>query len=158
MMPWTARQKQIAATAARKVGLDDEARKLILRQFPHAMHQGRITSTSPRLTNADFEQYMAHVEHWAGGEVDGWKRGYWAAKAQDVTQRMRRKAQDLALHLHAAGHLGMTPGGLDGLAGFISRMTDHAKLGLAELDYRELYNVIEGLKALARRRGVRIAA
>lgn len=156
-MSWTSKQKMIAATACRQSGLRDEDRINILRQFPHAMHGGRVTSTSPRLTNGDFEQFMAHVERWAGGAVPGWKPGYWDAKSLDGLQRMRSKAGVIAQRLEAAGHLGVDEGGWSGLRGWIARTTHHAKSSLTELDYGELYNVIEGLKAFAQRRHVRLS-
>jgi hypothetical protein len=97
---------------------------------------------------------MAQLEHWAGGKVEGWAPGYWQAKSCDELARMRRRVQTLADELETKGHL--APFGT-GLRGWIERMAD-GKRDLVQLDYRELYNVIEGLKAFAARRGVRIAA
>jgi hypothetical protein len=149
-MAWTNDQKKTAAIAARKAGLEDEHRQLILRQIPgnRAIHQGRVTSTSPRLGNADFEWFMAAVEASAGGELDGWARGYWARKANDSLARMRRYAGAIAQQLQIRGHIQ--------LDGFIERMTSGACRQLEQLDMTHLYNVIEGLKSIARRHQLKL--
>jgi len=154
-MAWTKRQRQTAAIACRNAGIEDEHRLLILRQSKHAEHNGRVSSTSPRLTNSDFEQFMAIVENFVGGELRGFTRDYWRAKAQDELARMRRKVESLSQQLEVTGHL--EPDSV-GLTGWIRRMTGGEKHHLHDLDYRELYVVIEGLKKFAKRRGVRMEA
>lgn len=152
-MSWTKSQKQTAIIACRNAGIDEDHRELILRQFPHAMHKGRITSTSPALSNTDFEQFMAIIERTAGGELPKFTMHYWQKKAEDHLARMRSLALALNQQLEATGNL--EPNCV-GLAGWIRRMTHGEKEILADLDYHELYKVIEGLKVYANRRGVRM--
>ncbi len=150
-MAWTNDQKKTAAIAAKKAGLSDEHRQLILRQIPghHAIHNGRVTSTSPKLSNADFEYFMAKVEHFVGGQIDGWSAGYWQSKHNDSLARMRRKCGSIAQQLQVKG--------LIQLDGFVDRMTRGACRQLEQLDGLHLYDVLEGLKAIARRHGIRLA-
>jgi hypothetical protein len=152
-MAWTAKQKMIAATAAEQIGLTDEQRRAILRNVPghRAMHDGRITSTSARLTNPDFDWYMSVIESEAGGQVPGWKRGYWSGKSADPLARARHLAHRLADLLTAGSDFNV--GGW--LRHYITADTADT---IEALDYRQLYAAIEGMKKIARRRGVRIAA
>jgi len=148
-MAWTNQQKQIAARACAAAGIHDEHRLLLLRQLPHSVHHGRVTSTSPALTNADFEQFMARVEHIAGGKVLHFSQGYWQDKAGDETQRMRHAAQDMERALREAGLLG--PGGI---ASWIDRATGGRTENLAAMTFREMHNLINGMREFGRRHGL----
>jgi hypothetical protein len=157
-MAWTNKQKQIAARACQAAGISDEQRReMILRNFENArMAGGRISSTSPRLTSLDFEQFMAVVEGYAGGQVLHFEAGYWQRGAADRYGRMRRKAAAIAAELEKAGAL--QPNGV-GLAGWIERRVSRGAADrLEQLDYHGLMAVINGLQAYARQRGVKLTA
>lgn len=160
-MPWTAKQKQLFARAAEAAGLAEGQRHMVLSAFPRAHHKGRVTSTAPKLTNADFEQAMAGLERWTGGRVkvagrDGrllYEPGHWQARAHDHTQRMRWLAQRIANTLESEGLL--EPDGA-GLSGWIAkRITPDGRDRLDQLTQAELYNLIEGLKQYGSRNGLR---
>lgn len=149
-MAWTNKQKQIAARACQAARITEEQRRdMILRNFAHAHARGgRITSTAPRLDNHDFEQFMAIVENFAGGQVLHFTAGYWKGQAADHYQRMRRKALHLAEELEAEGRL--APGGV-GLAGWIEKRVTRGETNrIEELDYHGLLALILGLEAYAR--------
>jgi len=148
-MSWTNQQKKVAAMAAREAGLPDEHRRLILHQLPRAIYKGRATSTSPKLTNEDFEIFMSQVERFAGGQVLSYDRDHWHRQAIDQLSRTRAKVRELAAPIVEAGHLN--------LEGFIRRMTGGDKHELDQLDAVELYKLIEAIKAIARRLGIRAA-
>jgi hypothetical protein len=152
-MAWTNKQKQIAVKACRAAGITEEQRiDLILRNFQHANHGGDITSTSPRLTNQDFEQFMAVVEKFAGGKVLHFTERYWEGHASDRLSRMRHKAAGIASALEAAGRL--APGGA-GLAGWIEkRVSAGATRRIEDLEYHGLLALILGLEAYAHQSGV----
>lgn len=166
-MAWTDTQKQIAVRACRAAGLDDGQRKLILRQFSRAFfdEQGRHvdepTSKSMKLTNADFEQFMALVERWAGGQIrlpggKAYSRDYWASKADDRAQRPRDLVRRIALVLEQNGLL--APHG-QGLSGWIQeQITDGVSADLDSLSPDQLHALINGLRAYARRHGLQDAA
>jgi hypothetical protein len=153
MMPWTNIQKQLAARACRAAGISEEQRvDMILRNFPRAQYQGDITSTSPKLTNQDYEVFMAIVERFAGRKVLHFTEGYWQAAAADSLSRMRFKAQHIAAALEAAGKL--QPGGI-GLAGWIEkRVSGGATRKMEELDFHGMVALILGLEAYARQNGI----
>jgi len=121
-MPWSNTQKQIAARAAKAAGINDEQRRLILRQLPNAFYDRKgnaadePSSTSRKLTNPDMEQFMATVEDFAGGKVLHFERGYWSNANQTRLGRMRNLVTRIATALEAAGLL--EPEGV-GLAGWI---------------------------------------
>lgn len=155
-MGWTNTQKQLAVRACRAARVSDEHRRdVILRHFSNAkLADGRISSTSPKLSNEDFEQFMAIVESHGGGQVLHFSRGYWRNKAEDRYGRMRRRAYMIARQLEAAGAL--RPNG-EGLAGWISkRVTRGACDRVEQLDYHGLLSLILGLTSYARQRGVTI--
>jgi hypothetical protein len=156
-MPWTNTQKQIAARACKAAGIGEEQRRdLVLRQFAHARTaDGRISSTAPRLTNRDFEQFMAIVEGYGGGQVLHFTRGYWQAHAADQWARMRHRALAIAAELEAAGKL--APGGA-GLGGWIAKRVTRGEADRVEqLDYHGLLALILGLTAYARQCGVELS-
>lgn len=153
-MAWTNQQKQIAVRACKAARISDEQRRdMILRHFEHAtMTDGRISSTSLRLTNEDFEQFMAIVESHAGGQVLHFTRDYWRSHAQDHYARMRHRVASIARQLESAGAL--HPGGV-GLSGWISkRVTQGACDSIEQLDYHGLLALMISLTSYARQRGV----
>jgi len=164
-MSWTNKQKSLFAQACNAIGYDQDRRRMVLSSFPHATRTGadHPTSTSPRLNNADFEHAMAIIESSSGGQIklrwnDTGKFRYgllhWKRKADDDLSRMRGLANKIAARLEAAGSL--EPNGA-GLAGWIDKRTTHGRTDrLDQLTYNELYDLIEGLKAYARRHNVRM--
>lgn len=159
MMPWTNTQKQIAARACKAAGINDEQRRLILRQLPNAFYDRKgnavdePTSTSRKLTNPDMEQFMATVEDFAGGKVLHFERGYWSSANQSRLSRMRNLVARIAAALEAAGLL--EPDGV-GLAGWIERFAadEHRTARLDRLTYGEMHKLINGIRAYAQRHDV----
>ena len=152
-MAWSNTQKQMAVRACRQAGISEEQRRdVILRHFDNAHCRGGITSTSPKLTNSDFEAFMAIVEVQAGGKVLHFTEGYWQNAAADHLSRMRGKAVRIAAALESAGKL--FPDGV-GLAGWIrKRVTGGRTDRVEDLDYHGLLALILGLRAYARQNGV----
>ncbi len=151
-MAWTNTQKQIAARACIAARISDEQRRdMILRNFERAhTANGSITSTAPRLTNGDFEQFMAIVENFAGGRVLHYPRGHWQAAAMDNLKRMRHRAARVAVELERAGHLHADGAGL---AGWIEkRVSKGEATRIEQLDFHQLQALIIGLEAYARHR------
>jgi hypothetical protein len=147
-MPWSKDQKRVAAVAARSAGLDDEARRLVLRQFPRAVHRGRVTSTSPRLNQSDFEQYMAILERSAGGRLDRWPPHHWQRKADDDRARMRRLVRSLEFGRQRDGAL--RTDAMTWARARIATVGDQDKRDLAQLDHHELSALINQLQAFSR--------
>ncbi len=157
-MSWTNKQKALFVQACASIGWTDEQRHMLLSTIPHAVcGRSRVSSTSPRLNNSDFEHAMAVVESNAPGnrivlKNRSWPALHFAKKADDDLARMRG----------LAGRLGDTlarklTGGFN-LAGWISKRVTGGSTGdIDHLNYNELYKLIEGLKAFARRNGVRVA-
>ncbi|MEM8781924.1 MAG: hypothetical protein AAGE65_03620 [Planctomycetota bacterium] len=96
-MAWSKPQRKRAAQAAREAGRFDD-RELLFRQLSgRAFHAGRLTSTAPGLTNADFEWFMAQLELSAGHGLCGQGYGYWQRAAQEGGwKRLHFRASDLA--------------------------------------------------------------
>lgn len=155
-MAWTKDQKKLAVMACRDVGIDDDNRKLMLRQLPHAMHKGKPTSTSPRLTNVDFEVFMAIAEQTGNGYVMQYSQWFWRHKAEGATERMKRLVLNFSGQLE---HVGLLEGNGAGLAGWIrARVTNDRTDKLDDLAYHEMHNLINGLRAYATRSGVKLVA
>jgi hypothetical protein len=163
-MAWTNKQKSLFAQACTAIGYDQDRRRMVLSSFPNAIAgKSYPTSTSKRLNNADFEHAMAIVESASGNQIKvRWSATgklrfgmlHFARKANDDLARMRRLVGAIAGALEDAGNL--EPNGV-GLAGWISsRITKGRTDRIDQLTYNELYNLIEGLKAYARRNGVRL--
>lgn len=155
-MAWTNTQKQIAVRACNAAGIREEQRRdMILRHFANARTpDGRITSTSPKLTNRDYEQFMAIVENYAGGKILHFTRGYWAQCAADQHARLRFRVRGIVNALVAAGLF--TPDG-ESLRGWILNRVSKGETDCAEaLDYHGLMALILGLEAFAARNGVAI--
>ncbi|MEM1445177.1 MAG: hypothetical protein AAGF84_03920 [Planctomycetota bacterium] len=96
-MGWSKRQRMRAAQAAREADRFND-RELLLRQLNgRAHHHGRFTSTAPRLTNADFEWFMAQLELACGHGLVGQPYGFWQrAEQEGGWKRVRFRAGDLA--------------------------------------------------------------
>lgn len=157
-MAWTKTQKQIAVRACKAARVSDEQRRdVILRHFAHAkMPDGSISSTAPKLSNDDYEQFMSIVEAHAGGQVLHFERDYWQRKAQDRYGRMRRRVYMIAQELEKHGLL--HPNGA-GLSGWISKRVTRGQCDrVEELDYHGLLALILSLTAYARQRGVELRA
>jgi hypothetical protein len=157
-MAWTKLQKQIAVRACNAARISEEQRRdVILRHFAHAkLPDGRISSTAPKLSNEDFEQFMAIVEAHGGGQVLHFSRGYFKAKAEDRYARMRRRIYFIAQRLEAAGALHANGAGL---SGWITKRVTHGQCDrLEELDYHGLLALMLSLIAYAHQRGVTIDA
>lgn len=156
-MSWSKDQKKLFVIACKAIGYGEEQRHAILSMLPHAVTSSKPhpSSTSKRLNQADFEQAMAVVESMTPDkQIKGFGALHFAKKADDYLGNMRRKVGAIAGRLEAAGKL--EPGGA-GLAGWISsRVTGGGTDRLDQLDYNELYNLIEGLKKYAARNGVRL--
>ena len=164
LMAWSPKQRQLYARACQGAGLSEEHRHLLLRQVgSRAMHDGRVTSTSPRLTQSDFEEAMAIVERHSGGQVkirDSKGRyvfglTYWQVAAESGGRdRLRELALRLDQHLQLLLPEQWAQDG-EGLAGWIkSRVTSGRTHRLKELSYQELQDLIHGIKAFARRHDV----
>jgi len=156
-MAWTNPQKQIAVRACRAAGIGEEHRRLILMNLDNVrLLDSRISSTSKQLTHADCEQFMAIVEHHAGGQILHFTKDYCQRGAADSIGRMRHKVRELAAELEAAGHLAAN--GV-GLCGWISKcMTRGETDRLEELDYQQLRALITGLEAYTRQRAALVPA
>lgn len=155
-MPWTNTQKQIGVRACKAARISDEQRRdLILRNFAHAKTpDGRISSTSPRMTNQDFEQFMAIVEAYAGGQLLHFSRDYFKTKAEDQYHRMRRRAYMIAQQLEASGLLHANGAGL---SGWISKRITRGECDrVEELDYHGLLALILSLSTCAHQNGVEL--
>lgn len=157
-MAWSSQQRQLAARAWKETRQDDALRKVLLRQFPRAMFDAQgvpstePSSKSPRLTQTDYEMYMAHVETMAGGQLKGHARGKWNEALAKEGGRLAWKIQDTWGRLAGAGAVTLT-----GLPAWIERMyPGEGNTPLQQLDAQQLVAIYEGLKAFARRRGVRL--
>lgn len=157
-MAWTAKQVQLAVMACRQAGIDDAARKLILRQFPHALFNRQgipvsdPSSTSARLDNADFEDFMAIVEDRAGGKILHFTPGYFGDKVGSrsvhANERMGSKIRELYRAYLLQGD------GRYRLEGLVWRFSAQRTSQVDELKPREAWNLIEMLKNLRKSQGV----
>jgi len=159
-MSWSNTQKQLFARACQGAGLDDDMRRLILGQCEgRAVHGGRITSTSPRLTQRDFEHCMAVVERSSPNDQVQIKRGgalrfppgHWQQQATDEGERKRliHLAYQLAKGISAA--MESWPAADEALVGWIQTRINQHRSSVEELPRRELTDLVHGLKAYARR-------
>lgn len=154
-MPWTNKQKQLAARVCRAAGInDDQRRDVLLRSFQNAHYKGDITSTSPKLTAHDFEAFMAVVERQAGGQLLNYTANFWQRAAADWLSRMRFRARQIAATLEASGKL--APGGV-GLSGWIEkRVSGGTAWRVEELEYHGLLALILQLSAYAKQNAVHL--
>jgi len=147
-------QKKALHAVARRLGIDDEQRHLIQRNI------GGFHSAADRTASHDgFAAVMAFYEDRAGGCLHGNTAGYWAAaharnEARDgdgspdrLTWRIRRTAEQL----------GWTE--LD-VEAFLA--SEHCSSGrfvrLADANAYWLRRCLDGLQAIARRRGGKVAS
>ena len=154
-MAWSNKQKQIAVQACRAAGISEEQRiDMILRNFKNADYGGAISSTSPNLTNHDFEAFMSIVECYAGGKVMHFTDGFWQRAASDWLKRMRFKALAIAGELEKHGKLAASGAGL---AGWIAkRVSAGTASSVDQLEYHGLLALILGLQAYARQSGIKL--
>ncbi|MCC6679285.1 MAG: hypothetical protein IT445_00130 [Phycisphaeraceae bacterium] len=164
-MAWTGKYKQIFARACAAIGLTDEQRHMVLSSLPnaHCPRKGCVTSTARKLNPGDFEQAMATVESMCPSQrvklpatrnkaLFYYSIGYWQRKAADECSRMRRLVW--SLHQELVDQHAMRP---DSLPGMVRRTAeDNRTDDIEQLGYVEVSNLIEALKAIARRNGVRI--
>lgn len=160
---WSNKQKQIAGMACTEAGIDDAERKFILRQFRRAMfdRDGNAatepSSTSPKLTNADFERFMAIVEDRAGGKVLHFTAGYWqgksASRSTHASERQAHRIHELYDQFARQTAGGLRGHGTYGLDGLIRRVSNGRTHVPEKLTPREGHNMIEMLSDLIRRRG-----
>lgn len=159
-MAWSNKQKQIAVRACRQAGVDDAARKLILRQFSNAMTSTGPSSTAAKLDNTDFERFMAVIEDRAGGKVLHFSTHYFqdkaASRSTSASERQAAKIDQL-YHLfeqQAAG--GLKGHGTYGFGGLVRRVSAQRTDCVAELTPREASDLIGMLQAMIGRRGPRV--
>lgn len=154
-MAWTNTQKHTGFLGCHAAGISEAQRHMILRQFDNARgRDGKISSTAPKLTSRDFEQFMAIVERHAGGKLLDFTAGYWQGCAEDGLSRMRSRAEKLVEVLEAAGCL--AAGGV-GLAGWISKCVSGGETDrLEDLDYHGLLALTLGLQSWAKQHAVAV--
>ena len=167
MKPWTNQQKKIAAMACREHAGDraNEVRHLVLggsefngRAFfdRNGQPSDEASSTSKKLTNRDFETFMAAIEAFNGGSILGNPEGHWERKAEigdDLRYRYKIHAIARLMErtLNVVAEPVLEPGWLEG---FVERMTSGATRSLEECDAADLVDILEGIKKWARRKGV----
>ncbi len=160
-MAWTPEQIKVAAIAARSAGLDDAGRYLILRQLPNSKFDrtGKCMTTpssrSKRLTNIDFEQYMATCEAHAGGQLKGYPMGLWRGKASGELVRMRYLVNSYAEAFQKHGVQGWNEP-LKAFETWIKDRVNDQKDAVDQLNYDELHVLINGLRAVATRRKIKV--
>ena len=146
-MSWSKKQKGMAVRACKSVRIDDDTRKLLLRQLGgHALVNGEPTSTSRRLTQADFEKFMACVESYAEyGKLLGKPAYYWENQfAKGGLGRLLHRARQMQHELIDAG---VSPGGA------IAKAIGREYGTLHEMDEGELRKAIDAMTAIRKRRG-----
>lgn len=137
--------------ACKAAGINEAQRRdVILRNIANAEHDGDITSTSPRLTDADFEKFMAIVEQHAGGTILSFSPGHWQAHATDRYSRMRYRVERIAQAIRDAGLFHA-----QSLEGWIkARVTKGLPAELSALDFNQLQALLLQLQAFAKQRGI----
>ena len=142
-MPLTNRQKMAIHSAARQAGVNKEQRRIVQYNLggfwsaadAHASHEGFVAA-------------MAHFERIAGGNLRGNTAGYWGEqdRRKNPTDRLLWKVRQLAKPLHfTEQQLDQLVAGPHGTNGAYGR--------LADLPACWLRNIIEALKAIAKRKG-----
>jgi len=136
-------QKKGLHAAARQAGLTDDQRRIIQRGVG-----GHVSAADRGWTRADFIRVMAHYEReYCGGEIRGTAPRYW----QDELKRLgpddsllwaiRREAKNLPDP--------MTDAQVDA---FLSHMTGGAVAKVSQANSYWLSRLLDGLKALRKRR------
>lgn len=170
-MAWTNPQKANVVRACKAIGRE-EMREVILRQIggraEHPRGSGSITSTSPRLTQRDYEQTMSLIEDYSGGQIQTRTKdrkhvyafGHWGRRAPGggLTRRLSLIEQLVAVLRGTPAKGGAGPAlDADGnlLQGLIHRATRGRADRLDQLDEGTAGKVIDGLKDLGKRHGVK---
>ncbi|MEO0966295.1 MAG: hypothetical protein AAFY08_14395 [Planctomycetota bacterium] len=167
-MAWSKRQKAIVAAAFDAIGAG-EMRDLVLRNLPgqRAMHGGRITSTSPKLTQDDFEAALARIEPmFEGGAVrlcraDGepWfvkEPGHFQAMLDgDAGRAVRLRWKARRVDATLADGID-TWRADDTIRSWCRRQTAGRTEELEAMDWRELQGLLNALTAWARRHSVQL--
>jgi len=159
-MPWSKKQRMKAAHAAKVAGIEAEHRKLILMQYGNrAIVDGKVTSTSPKLTQSDFDHFMQLCESMSGGKAPGFDRGHFQNSQANDMKRLRhvtiRIANTLALTDRPDGDGRLLEPDNAGLRGWIKeRVTRGRTDDIEDLTYAELQVLINGLSAYGRRNGI----
>ena len=144
---------------------------MILRQLggraEHPRGSGTMTSTSPRLTQRDFEDAMAIAETHSGGQLKikgpggrPYRFGHWHARQADGATRSRRElARRIANTLMLTDRADCSGRVLDEggnlLRGTIRQATGGRVDDIDLLTLAEAGKVIDGLKAEGKRHGVK---
>lgn len=142
---WTHKQKRLHIMACRDAGIGDEHRRLLLRQLgAAAIVDGEATSTSPRLTDADFDKFMSCVESCApGGRVLDFQAGHWAGRfAQGGYSRAMHQALRMQRSLADAGVQA---------EGAIAKAIGREFETMHHLDYHELVKALNAMRTIAKR-------
>jgi hypothetical protein len=159
---WSKKQRMKAAHAAKVARISDEHRKLILLQYGNrAIVDGKPTSTSPKLTQGDFDHFMQLCESMNGGKAPGFEPGHFDDSQANEMKRLRfvaiRIANTLALTDRPDGDGRLLAPDNEGLRGWIrERVTRGRTDDIEQLTYGELQMLINGLSAYARRNRVDI--
>lgn len=164
-MTWSNPQKANVVRACKAIGRE-EMREVILRQLggraEHPQGSDRITSTSPRLTQRDYEQTMLLIEQYSGGQIqtktkDGqhvYSFGHWQRGVDFGTwKRMRHRAQELADDVAASIGPAYAVGVINAALGLDGRKALASDTDLDNCDERQLAKAIDALTAIALRDG-----
>lgn len=167
-MPWSGLQKAIVAAAFDAIGAP-EMREVVLRNLPdqRAMHGGRITSTSPKLGQDDFEATLARIEPmFDGGAIRLFKaKGQpWFVKPPGHFQAMLDGEQGRAVRLRwKARRIDATLADAidtwreaDTIKSWCRRQTHGRTEELEAMDWRELQGLLNALTNFARKHGVQL--
>lgn len=161
-MPWSNVQKAHFVRACTAVGINDGQRRMILGQCEQrAVYKGRQTSTSPKLTQADYEHCMAVVERMGGGQIQirdksgrlVYSQGRFDNQDEGHARRLRHIARQLAGRIFAGDdqdHLHQLDSWID------SRVKGGKCRKLDDLTVDQLQDLLHGLKAFARRNHINL--
>ena len=159
-MSWSDKQKALAVRACKGAHINTEQRELILRQLGgRAIVGDRATSTSGALTNADFNQFMAVVEQYSGGQVKVrgrdnkylYRMGHWQLQQQDNT---RLQLIHVAKRMIGSLTAEQVPEQLEGVVAQATRSRIEDLGDLDDLDEPEARKVVHALRAVAKRHNV----
>lgn len=163
-MSWSDKQKAIAVRACKAAHIGQEHRELILRQLGgRAIVGDRATSTAPDLTNADFNQFMAVVEHYSGGQIKTrgrggkllYRTGHWQRR-QDDNPRL----QLVYVARRIAGSLLAEGIAAERIIGTATQAIGQQlnELDFDPLDVGQVRKIIHALRAVAQREGITLKA
>lgn len=142
-MSLTNGQKKALHAVARQAGLNDEQRRVLQKGIG-----GHVSAADRAWTRAEFIRVMAHYEReYCGGEIRGNMPRYWQDQLaalgpnDSLVWRIRQEAAGLPDP--------MTDAQVDA---FLARMTGSEIAKVADANAYWLSRLIEGLKALRKRR------